>query len=872
MKIYQTLTVFLLLILPLKFLAAQENFSDDTWPKEITTECKPGAYWWWMGNAVDPESLTWNIQQAAENGMGLLHIIPIYGVQGNEKNEISFMSPQWLEMLNHTVQEGARLGVDINMTLGTGWCFGGPGVVPEDSVTSGEVVRTENGFDVKLARDRIKVKRAAPGGEGSMLDPFSTRAMANYLQWFDEKLKGYQGAMPKAVYHDSFEYYGATWSDGLYERFEQLNGYRLQDNLDIFLSDGTGDGEKTPESEQATDRARRIKADYRRTLAEMHYDFIKMWVNWAHERGMLTRNEAHGSPSNLIDVYALSDMPEPECFNKDKEFLMTKFSSSAAHLANRKWVTSEMGTWLDQHFHEQPAALKVIADGMILSGVNRAIFHGCVYSPKDAPWPGWCFYASTELNPRNTLWKAFGGLFAYVGRIQSYLQDGTVDNDALLYWSPEDVWYQKEGLAINFTVHSTKEWFHGTPTEQLGKKLWNQGISFDYVSDKWLKNLTVQDGRIYSGVNFWKALIVPAIPMMDIESFTTIRDLAEAGATVLFEGSLPADVPGFGQLAERRAMLNSVRESESLQKCVVADAAAEIRHRFYPPTEIPWLGSDSLNFVSRKLENGYVFFVSNIKEDISYNPENLIEAKDSLYRLPVPANQIVLLNPMSGAVGVPDWKNDTDNGFPVVRLQLGPNESVLIRTFDRKPEQPIKNWLYFDVDNTIQPTELTGTWKVDFISGGPTVPASLEMGTLKSWTEFGEEYERFSGTACYRISFDLPDLNLENSDRRRARISFGQVGDAIRVTLNGQDLGYQLMPPIAADFPASLLKNRGNTLELEISNLSANRIRYMDQNGIPWKIFKDINVVSPNYKPLNAVNWEILPSGLLGPVTLEFSK
>ena len=60
----------------------------------------------------------------------------------------------------------------------------------------------------------------------------------------------------------------------------------------------------------------------------------------------------------------------------------------------------------------------------------------------------------------------------------------------------------------------------------------------------------------------------------------------------------------------------------------------------------------------------------------------------------------------------------------------------------------------------------------------------------------------------------------------------------------------------------------GNVLEVTVTNLPANRIRYMDQQGMTWRIFDDINFVNIDYKPFDASGWDVLPSGLLGPVTI----
>jgi hypothetical protein len=64
------------------------------------------------------------------------------------------------------------------------------------------------------------------------------------------------------------------------------------------------------------------------------------------------------------------------------------------------------------------------------------------------------------------------------------------------------------------------------------------------------------------------------------------------------------------------------------------------------------------------------------------------------------------------------------------------------------------------------------------------------------------------------------------------------------------------------------LKPGRNVLELDVTNLAANRIRHMDQQKAPWKIMREINFVNINYRPFDASGWALTPSGLLGPVTL----
>jgi hypothetical protein len=60
-----------------------------------------------------------------------------------------------------------------------------------------------------------------------------------------------------------------------------------------------------------------------------------------------------------------------------------------------------------------------------------------------------------------------------------------------------------------------------------------------------------------------------------------------------------------------------------------------------------------------------------------------------------------------------------------------------------------------------------------------------------------------------------------------------------------------------------------NTIKVEVANLMANRIRYMDQQELEWRKFHEINFVNIDYKPFDASGWEPMQSGLLGPVVLN---
>jgi hypothetical protein len=167
---------------------------------------------------------------------------------------------------------------------------------------------------------------------------------------------------------------------------------------------------------------------------------------------------------------------------------------------------------------------------------------------------------------------------------------------------------------------------------------------------------------------------------------------------------------------------------------------------------------------------------------------------------------------------------------------------------------------------------------VKFIAGGPVIPSPFSTTNLASWTELGDtNAESFAGSALYTITFDAPGLESRlqavsgnggtlKREHQTYFLDLGDVRQSARIRLNGRDYGTLIMPPFRV--VVDNLKSKGNMLEIEVTSVSANRIRDLDRRGVPWKKFHDINFVNLNYRPFDASDWPLTDSGLLGPVTL----
>lgn len=913
------------------------------WPA-ITQETKPWARWWWEGSAVDKKNLTVNMEDYKAAGLGGLEVTPIYGVYGYEKQFIDFLSPKWMQMLDHTMKEGKRLGLGIDLANGTGWPFGGPTTTEKDAsktvvfksyqLNGGEelkdrvfykeegFIRTANNKSLKIenikpvvpdnvnlqemAIDQVKfpkelqlqilmaysangtavnltdkvdatgklnwkapegswtlyalfqglhgkfVERAAPGGEGYAIDHFSKEATRNYFKKFDVAFKGYDVSSIRALFNDSYEVDDArgqsNWTPTLFEEFQKRRGYDLKQHLPALFGKATADLNS------------RVLYDYRTTISDLILeDFTQEWKKWGTTKGAVIRNQSHGSPANLLDLYGAIDIPETE----GDDILRYKFATSVSHVMGKKFASSESATWLNEHFLSSWGDVKKTLDLFMLGGVNHIFYHGVNYSPKEEQWPGWLFYAAVHFQQTNPQWKDFHALNSYVTRAQSFLQAGKPDNDVLVYYPLADR-YADPGNALLQHFDGMGREFAGTDFEKISTWMMEHGYAFDFFSDKQLQNFTNAGKQLVTGGNNYQTILLPANEYITEKSFQKLLHLAKNGATVLVYKELPKDVPGLNKLDERRASFNAMikqlnfTENGGVKKATIGKGAfivADDMSRLLRAGNVRMetLHEQTIHFIRRKNVDGQTYFIAN-RGNKEVNGWITLNAK---------AASVAMFDAMTAKSGLANWRQ-AKNGQLEVMVQLKPFESTILQLFNTKKTG--SNYPYIKAGNKGE--KINGDWTVSFVSGGPAIPATLTTSQLGSWTENeGEQYKYFSGTAKYAINFAKPQTKAA-----AYRLDLGKVNETAEVMLNGKKIATLIGPSFNVVLQDKDLKEN-NTLEVLVSNLMANRITYMDKNEIPWKKFYNINMSArrpQNAKKgiFDASNWEPLPSGLTGPVTI----
>ncbi len=903
---YKKLATLCLLGSAVFFTHADDKSAD--WYAETTLN-RPFVRWWWQGSAVNPEGLTYNLEEFARQGMGGFEITPIYGVQGNEANDIPYLSEKWMDMLRHVTNESRRLGLQPEMNNGTGWPFGGPEVTENESaqkliiekwhVDPGKkltvkiepqeerqrkfatvekimAVDGDTRIDItdKLKKDGTlnwtapkkgnwmvyalfagrtfqKVKRAAPGGEGYVVNHYDSMAVKKYLDRFDRAFAGKEDTFPKVMFNDSYEVYGSDWTTGLFEEFTKDHGYRLEQYLPEFA-----------DQNNQTDLRGRIVRDYRYTLARvLRKNFTDLWTRWAHGHGAQIRNQSHGSPANIIDLYAIVDIPECESFGRselnipglhptgdsrhsDADPAVLKFASSAAHIAGKPLVSAETLTWLTEHFHTSLSVAKPEIDQMLAAGVNHIFFHGATYSPKGVEFPGWLFYASVNMSPTNTIWKDADALFKYIARCQAFLTAGNPDSDVLLYFPIDDIWQRQDGIYMMFDIHSMDKKM--PDVKQMVGELVKAGLDPDYLSDALIADLSVDsDGSIVSkGGNRYKSIIIPPVNFMPVETLQALNDLKAQGGNVIFTGHLPNDVPGLGNLEERRAQLDNLKKDMASP---AKDIQTAIRMTGATPESLRTKGVSLLRRANEV--GGYNYFLALLDDN----------SLDGWETLAVPAESVMIFDPLTGKKGKAKTRKGP-NGTTEILLQVEPGQSFLLKTFPTDIEA--EDWAYYEKGN---PVAINKGWSITFPESQPAIEGTFMTDTVTAWTNLPiDEAKVNTATGRYKVSFELP-TGIEADEWI---LDLGDLRESASVKVNGKDAGKVWSVPFSIKI-GEFLQPGINTLEIDVTNLPANRIADYDRKGKNWKIFKDANIASViGKKVVDYSDWEIVPSGLNSEVNL----
>jgi hypothetical protein len=863
--------------------------------------------WWWFGPAVTHEEMEREMLQMRAAGIGGFEVQPVYPLALDDPAQgmriLPFLSAGFLEALRFVSVKSNELGLRMDLTLGSGWPYGGPKVLvtqaagllrweerpiraEEHSVAIPSIEEGESLLGVWAIRDRDKplsggntteltvlghgrvgrgsfegagilfffissrtgmmVKRPAVGAEGFVLDHYDKAAVESYLVATGSRLLGAFGANPPyAIFSDSLEVEHSNWTADLPAEFMRRRGYDLKPYLLALVGD-TG-----PITEA-------VRCDWGRTLTELVNEHYLMPLRaWANRQGTRLRAQVYGPPPVTLSSNSLVDLPEGEAAGADwKHFSPSRWAASASHLYGRDVTSAETWTWIHSPaFRATPLDLKSEADQHFLQGINQIVGHGWPYSPPSAREPGWRFYAAGALNAHNPWWPAMPDLTLYLQRLSFLLRQGKPSNDVAVYLSNSDAW-------ARFKVHMNPA-MNEILAQMLGPTLigtiLDAGFNLDFIDDEAIDRVGVP----------YRALVLPGVERMPLATYRKIDSLAQQGLVVITTGRMPALAPGLQEMERDSPHIQAISGrlfgGGGEHAMFVPDESAlgaVLARKLMPDVALSPRASD-IGFIHRKLTAGDLYFLANAGNQ-RYNGTATFRVSGL-----VPERW----DPLTGRIYKQQWQKTSD-GRTVVPMRFEPYESFLLMFSEDGSAAA-------EVDpaaaSESRRVDLSTDWKVSFPSAGKT----LALHRLHSWTEY-EDLRFFSGQAIYEKSFSLPEgfsppgcrvyLNFGESapiepgpKHQNGHVAWihSPVREAAVVFVNEERASSVWCPPYEVEIGQRLRPGK-NDFRIEVGNLAINA---MAGESLPnYRLLNDR--YGRRFTPQDMKRLEPLPSGLLGPITL----
>lgn len=852
--------------------------ASDVWDRfqSPPADARPMVRWWWFGPAVTDAEIDREIRAMKAGGFGGFEVQPTYPLTPDDPRagrvNIPFLSKDFIARLAHAGETARAEKMRIDVTIGTGWPFGGAHVpvteaaalirkvdlavaARQDRITLPPLSAGEtwlaaflNGRRVPIAEGAIavaptagarrltafvagrtgqQVKRAAVGGEGFVIDHVDTQAVTHHLRVVGDRLLDAfpRSAPPYAMFSDSLEAYGSSWTEDLPAEFRKRRGYELLDHLPALFDNG-------PESAG-------VRHDWALTLSELVDErYLTPIDAWAKAHGTRFRAQVYGFPPPRLSSNALVALPEGEGAPW-RRFTSTRWATSAAHLYGKPVVSSETWTWLHSpSWAATPLDMKVEADRHFLQGVNQLIGHGWPYSPPGLPEPGWAFYAASALSDHNPWYAAMPAVTRYMTRASGMLREGAPADQVAIYLPTEDAF-----AALTPDDASVDKAMARYLPEDMVAPVLDAGFGFDFVDAQ-----AVTAGKLKAHI-----LILPAIERIDAAAYAAIADWAAKGGTVIAIDHAPSVSGGLidGAAASKRVREIGGKVFGSGGRIVARSGLAAALTAAATP-DVAWARPDPrLGFVHRRLDGGDLYFIVNTSN----------EAIETSARF--------LGDNGRGAWWDAQTGQRTASGTGPIPIKLAPYESRFL-LFE-------KNAVALPVDAVRGErviADLTRDWSLA-LAGQP----AGKPGAAALWTQGGAN-SGFSGSGTYRrtitlgalpagrLSLDfgkgtpLPAEPDGRADRPRALLA-PPVREAAVVTVNGKPAGTLWAPPYRIDV-TGLLKPGANEIAVTVMNTALNALAARGP--------VDLQVLTSRYGERFTNQDQNLivaqPSGLTGPITL----
>ncbi|MEM1082484.1 MAG: glycosyl hydrolase [Verrucomicrobiota bacterium] len=785
---------------------------DAKWP-DPTRDALPLVHWWWPAQLPTDADPGLELEGIARAGFGGVEVRTLPTADADDL--LGWPGPAWVERLGAATEYGEQLGLKIDLACE----LPGPGMVdafPEElreaqltplvETSRGGLVEMElplgtieclaawprQGPPVDLlpfiAEDEPVLRWEAPTGTwmiygicrspGPLPDPYSAMATRTSLEPLDVAFEFYEFGLPRA---HTLRLDGAQgdWSCEVIPAFRKRRGYELREQLPALFGDGSAG------------TSERVLGDYRETLSDLKRASLDSWAEWVSERGSLSRVRLRGSVAHPIDLQSIADIPgfAVDGIPDERDLPVLAFAASAAHTHTKPLIAATAFHAPIDPAEVTPAAMKETVDLLWLAGANQLVLDGIIdaeTAPSGLP--------ITPLGPSSGRWRNLRAFNDYVTRCQNVLQSGAPDPDVLLYYPAHDFWTERGGIPSDPDAQAA--WLRPTGFHRAATAFHDQGVVCDYLSDLALDHATVAGGRIVVGGLSYRAIILPEVRHLPEKTAVKLQALAKLGAMIGILGEWPRDVPGYPSPDIRRGTLFTAIQDIPASQVVEADDPMKLIRELKITPES--MAEHGLRFVRRSHQKGRHYFIVN-------RSDGRVDAWVGLSRK---AESAVLMDPrFLRRAGIAPTRIEDDQ--LQVRLVLEPGESRILRTFSsRKAEGPKWN----DLEPVGSVIRIAGEWSVEFVDGGPELPAPFTTPVLGSWDTLADpRATSFSGTARFSIEVEVPHEGAWLLD-------LGEVAHSARLEINGNEAGRSFAPPHHIDV-GRFLTAGSNRLAIEVTNL-----------------------------------------------------
>ncbi|MGN6552466.1 MAG: glycosyl hydrolase [Verrucomicrobiota bacterium] len=672
----------------------------------------------------------------------------------------------------------------------------------------------------------------SPEGRGLEVDKMNRQfAQAHFNAFVGELLKRMPASDRKAftrIVADSYEMGSQNWTDGFGKPFAERYGYDPKPWLPVLSGRIVG----------SADQSERFLWDLRRLVADrIATEYVGGLRDASHQEGLglWLENYGHwGFPSEFLKYGSESDRIGGEFWVRpSRGFIECRAASSCANTYGKALVSAEAFTG-GPSFRNAPRQLKALGDWAFCQGINHFVLHVYIHQPWENRVPGVNAWFGTEFNRHNTWFEQSRAWIDYLRRSCWLLQQGTRVAD-VAYFIGED--------APKMT---------GVQNPKLPA-----GRDFDFINAEVIeKNLAVKAGLLTlpHGVSY-RALVLPEQATMRPELLRKISELIKAGATVV--GLPPSRSPSLENFpksdSQVKALAQEIWGSDTVGlagehpfgkgRVVWGKTLEQIFAADDFPSDLEFRGTTQTNFLftHRVSKEADIYFISN-QADAS-------QKVDCVFR--IAGRQPELWDAVTGEHRpLTEWS--LREGRTAVPLEFAAHQSWFVM-FREAANAPTKRDVNFPADRLL--TEIAGPWEVSFAPGWGA-PERVTFDQLTDWTKRAEDgIQHFSGKATYRKTFDLPEKATGAMS-----LDLGDVRDLATVRVNGRELATLWTAPWRVDISSAVKPGR-NTLEIEVVNEWNNRL--VGDAALPAEQQR----TSLTKKRFNAKS-PLLPSGLLGPVTL----